>query len=139
MNIMSDRNYGRWSQAEKEQLNALVARYQQRNEKPNWTEISAQIQTKTARQCYDQHNILAKKQSSSDQRHFWTKREEELLLKLFKQAPYQWECIQSEFANISINQLKNKYNLLTKQIQAKTMGKLERHEVAGQLKNLLGM
>ncbi|CAL5971710.1 Myb-like_DNA-binding domain-containing protein [Hexamita inflata] len=136
---MSDRNYGKWSQAEKEHLNALITRYQQKNEKPNWTEIATQMQTKTARQCYDQHNILTKKQNSSDQRHFWTQREEEQLLKLFKQAPYQWECIQSEFANISINQLKNKYNLLTKQIQAKAMGKVERHEVACQLKNLLGM
>ncbi|CAL6024597.1 Myb-like_DNA-binding domain-containing protein [Hexamita inflata] len=114
---MSLRSYSKWNQYERNTLLELVSQFRRNRCLIDWEAISSQIQTKTTRQCYDQYNILAKQHQNKDKRHLWSKQEEQLLLKLFDDAPYQWECIQVEFKNISINQLKNKFNYLKNKSQ----------------------
>ncbi|CAL5991805.1 Myb-like_DNA-binding domain-containing protein [Hexamita inflata] len=135
----------RWSVSEKQQLLQLVSKYTALDQKPKWAEIQQQMKTKTARQCYDQFIILSKKPSFSNFNHIWTQQEDELLLKLFKEDPFNWESIQVEFPNMSVGQLKNKYHFLRKQQSQNkcdksiTLTKQEKNDLAESLKNILGM
>ncbi|CAL5991867.1 Conserved_hypothetical protein [Hexamita inflata] len=109
---MSTRVYTKWTQKEKSQLKQLV-KQQNVDGKFYWIEISAAIQTRTPRQCYDQY-ILLFKTDKSGERHKWTEAEELQLLALFQQNPYNWQIIQQHFKPITIKQLKNKYNQLVR-------------------------
>ncbi|CAL5971658.1 Conserved_hypothetical protein [Hexamita inflata] len=138
-------NSTKWTITEKQQLLQLVSKYTALDQKPKWAEVQQLMKTKTARQCYDQFIILSKKPSFSNFNHIWTQQEEELLLQLFKEDPYNWESIQIEFPNMSIGQLKNKYHFLRKQQSQRidnksiTLTKQEKSNLAESLKNILGM
>ncbi|CAL5971760.1 Conserved_hypothetical protein [Hexamita inflata] len=109
---MSTRVYTKWTQKEKSLLKQLVKQHSDTN-KYNWIEISDIIHTRTPRQCYDQY-ILLFKTDKSGERHQWNNEEEHTLTTLFKQNPYNWKTIQQNFKQLSIRQLKNKYNQLAR-------------------------
>ncbi|CAL6084255.1 Myb-like_DNA-binding domain-containing protein [Hexamita inflata] len=138
-------NSTKWTITEKQQLLQLIERYKALDQKPKWAEIQQQMKTKSARQCYDQFIILSKKPSFSNFNHIWTQLEEELLLRLFREDPYNWESIQIEFPEMSVGQLKNKYHFLRKQQSQNkcdksiTLTKQEKNDLAESLKNILGM
>ncbi|CAL5991865.1 Conserved_hypothetical protein [Hexamita inflata] len=109
---MSTRVYTKWTQKEKCLLKQLVKQQRDTN-KFNWIEISDIIQTRTPRQCYDQY-ILLFKTDKSGERHQWNNEEEQQLTTIFRQNPYNWKTIQQNFKQLSIRQLKNKYNQLAR-------------------------
>ncbi|CAL5991849.1 Conserved_hypothetical protein [Hexamita inflata] len=112
---MSTRTYIKWTPKERYQLKQLVKHHNMYNNKFNWSEIADTIETKTARQCYDQYILLFKTNDKSEERHSWTEIEEQTLVQCFKLNPYQWTLIQKDhFPTLGIRQLKNKYNQLVK-------------------------
>ncbi|CAL5971824.1 Conserved_hypothetical protein [Hexamita inflata] len=104
------RNYSLWTVAEKEQLKQIIQQYLAKGDKLDWEDIQQIIKTKTQRQCYDQYVLQFKSEKQSSIRHDWTKYEENKLVQEFNKSPFKWETIQHSFVNISISQLKNKYN-----------------------------
>ncbi|CAL5971840.1 Myb-like_DNA-binding domain-containing protein [Hexamita inflata] len=152
---MSERQYHKWNQEEKDKLIMKITQFQHKNQKLNWLEIQECIGNKTIRQCYDQYVLLFRKPHKTDTRHIWTVQEERKLVKAFKQNPYQWENIQGLFPELNLVQLKNKINMLIRQQQDdesvyklqdkyvyQTQIKQDTTELkilAGQLSKLLGM
>ncbi|CAL5991931.1 Myb-like_DNA-binding domain-containing protein [Hexamita inflata] len=106
------RIYEKWTYKERQLLKQLLKLYNSNN-KFNWKAISDQMKTRTQRQCYDQY-ILLFKTDKSGERHKWTEAEEQLLISNFKQSPYGWKNIQQHFTQLSVRQLKNKYNQLAR-------------------------
>ncbi|CAL5971836.1 Myb-like_DNA-binding domain-containing protein [Hexamita inflata] len=144
---VGNRQYSKWNQKEKDKLVEQINKFNEANVKPDWVEIQSCIKTKTIRQCYDQCVILFKKIHNTDTRHIWTVQEEQRLANVFQQNPYKWEVIQTQFPNLNIVQLKNKIGTLIRQHNKKIVckdnvdqsEKSERHILAGQLGNLLGL
>ncbi|CAL5971740.1 Conserved_hypothetical protein [Hexamita inflata] len=112
---MSTRTYIKWTPKERYQLKQLVKHHNRFDNKFNWSEIADAIETKTARQCYDQYILLFKTNDKSEERHSWTEIEEQELISSFQRSPYNWTLIKKEhFPTLGIRQLKNKYNQLVK-------------------------
>ncbi|CAL5992017.1 Conserved_hypothetical protein [Hexamita inflata] len=115
---MRTRIYDKWTQSDRDLLLQLVQQHNNKG-KINWKAISDAMQTRTTRQCYDQY-IQLFKQDESGQRHQWTSAEQLLLISSFNQSPYDWKTIQQQhFQRITVKQLKNKYNQLTRNQKSK--------------------
>ncbi|CAL5992013.1 Conserved_hypothetical protein [Hexamita inflata] len=110
---MRTRIYDKWTQSDRDLLLQLVQQHSEKG-KINWKAISDAMHTRSTRQCYDQYIQLVKKDESG-QRHQWTSAEELLLMQSFQQNPFDWKNIQQQhFQLVTIKQLKNKYNQLTR-------------------------
>ncbi|CAL5971842.1 Conserved_hypothetical protein [Hexamita inflata] len=105
---MRTRIYDKWTQSDRDLLLQLVQQHCKKG-KIDWKAISDTMQTRTTRQY-----IQLFKQDESGQRHQWTSAEELLLMQSFQQNPFDWKNIQQHFQQVTIKQLKNKYNQLTR-------------------------
>lgn len=117
-NSESDKNHPKklyrvhFTKTEDERIMELVERFG----KKNWALISSFMNGRTAKQCRDRYcNYLIPGFFQGE----WSKEEDELLLKLYKENGSKWSVIKNHFPKRSSNSLKNRwYYFLRKEIKS---------------------
>ena len=88
---------------EDQKLQFLVNKYGPKN----WSLISSFIENRTPKQCRDRYcNYLFQGNFQGE----WSKEEDNLLIKLFKEKGPKWSIIRNSFPDRSTNSIKNRWN-----------------------------
>lgn len=94
---------GKWSRDEDDKLKNLCSG----QDKPRWTLISQEFESKTAKQCRDRWTCYLKPDLKNQD--IWTIEEDNLLVKLQKELGNHWKKISKVFEGKSENSVKNRW------------------------------